>query len=150
MTSTLLRPCLDCGRSVRGRPRCRDCEAKRDQAKHARRPGQNLAAETKRKRLMVAEHRATIGDWCPGWERRGAHPSADLTADHAVEVAAGGAEAGPLVVRCRSCNSARSANIRRTIDQLLGVPPTDHPAASPRQPNLATQTEAAAHPVVVA
>jgi hypothetical protein len=82
---------------------------------------------------VVTEHRATIGDWCPGWERHGAHPSADLTADHVVEVAAGGAEHGPLVVRCRSCNAARSANVRRTVDQLLGSPLGD-PAATPRQP----------------
>jgi hypothetical protein len=41
-----------------------------------------------------------VGDWRPGWERRPAHPSADLTADHVREVARGGRPDGPLVVRC--------------------------------------------------
>jgi hypothetical protein len=35
-----------------------------------------------------------------------------------VEVAAGGREDGARVVRCRSCNSARSANIRRAASPL--------------------------------
>jgi 5-methylcytosine-specific restriction protein A len=81
-------------------------------AKAARRPDLHTDAhECERRRRVVAEHRATIGDWCPGWERHPAHPSADLTADHLVEVAAGGLESGPLVVRCRSCNGARSARV---------------------------------------
>ena len=149
MTRTLLRPCLDCGHSVRGKPRCRDCQAKHEQAKSAHRPDLRRAAETKRRREAVADHRLTVGDWCPGWERQGAHPSADLTADHVTEVAAGGREDGPLVVRCRSCNAARSANVRRIADQLLGSPmgPT---AATPRPPNLATHTAPEPPPSVVA
>jgi hypothetical protein len=106
MSRTLLRSCLGCGTSVRGHPRCRDCQAKRDQAKAARRPDLKRAAQTRRRREAVADHRATIGDWCPGWERHGAHPSADLTADHVTEVAAGGprgwpaGRALPLLQRC--------------------------------------------------
>ena len=136
MARTLLRPCLDCGQSVRGWPRCRDCDAKRDRAKATKRPDQRLAAEVKRKREAVTDHRHNVGDWCPGVPElgRGAHPTADLVADHVTEVAAGGAEDGPLVVRCRSCNSARSANIRRTGS------PIEHPATPPAPPNLATQT----------
>src|SRR5215203_6555287 len=68
-----------------------------------------------RRRRVVADHRAIVGNWCPGWERRPAHPSADLTADHVKEVAAGGRPDGPLVVRCRSCNAARSAHLNRRI-----------------------------------
>jgi 5-methylcytosine-specific restriction protein A len=139
MSRTLLRSCLGCGTSVRGHPRCRDCQTKRDQAKAARRPDLKRAAQTRRRREAVADHRATIGDWCPGWERHGAHPSADLTADHVTEVAAGGPEDGPLVVRCRSCNAARSANVRRVVEQLLGSP--QEPAATtPRPPNFPTQS----------
>ena len=134
MTSTLLRPCLDCGRSVRGRPRCRDCEADRERAKAAKRPARKTYSETERRRRLLADHRAQVGDWCPGLEDHPAHPSADLVADHVVEVAAGGAEDGPLVVRCRSCNTARSANIRRTGS------PTEHPATPPVPPNWATPT----------
>jgi hypothetical protein len=56
-----------------------------------------------------------MGDFCPGWERRPAHPSADLTADHVKEVGAGGSPYGKLVVRCRGCNAARSAWLIRRV-----------------------------------
>jgi hypothetical protein len=77
-----------------------------------------LVTETFR---VVADHRVLVRDWCPGWERRPAHPSADLTADHIREVARGGDPYGPLVVRCRSCNAARSA---RVLNRLLGPDPS--------------------------
>jgi hypothetical protein len=65
-----------------------------------------------------------VGDWCPGWERRPAHPSADLTADHVKEVAAGGRPDGRLVVRCRSCNAARSAHLAaRLLTRMLATDP---------------------------
>jgi hypothetical protein len=67
--------------------------------------------ETERRRRLVADHRATIGDWCPGLEDHPAHPSADLVADHVVEVAVSGLETGPLRVLCRSENSRRSARV---------------------------------------
>jgi hypothetical protein len=69
-----------------------------------------------------------MGDWCPGVPElgRGAHPAANLTADHVLEVAAGGLESGPLVVRCGPCNSARSA---RVLSRLL--PPDPSPAEQP-------------------
>ena len=62
-----------------------------------------------------------VGDWCPGWERQPAHLSADLTADHVKEVAAGGHPEGRLVVRCRSCNAARSAHLARRILRAMQV-----------------------------
>jgi 5-methylcytosine-specific restriction protein A len=120
MTRTLLRPCLDCGQVVRGKPRCRDCHAKVDQLKRIRRPDLHSdARERERRRRVVADHRAIVGDWCPGWERRPAHPSADLTADHVVEVGRGADPRGPLVVRCRSCNSARSAHLAHQAARVL-------------------------------
>jgi 5-methylcytosine-specific restriction enzyme A len=120
MTRTLLRPCLDCGQVVRGKPRCRDCHAKRDQLKRARRPDlHNDAHERERRRRIVADHRALLGDWCPGWAKQPAHPSADLTADHVKEVAQGGRPDGWLVVRCRSCNAARSAHLNRQALRVL-------------------------------
>ena len=75
------------------------------------------------------------GDWCPGYhERPGrpAHPSADLTADHAGMVGLGHPESGPLVVRCRSCNSARAAAI---MARELRGSPMSATAAPPRQTN---------------
>jgi hypothetical protein len=114
---SLPRACLGCGVLVRGASRCPRCKAGRERAKAARRPDRKRADETRRRREAVADHRARYGDWCPGVTElgRGAHPSADLTADHIHEVRLGGAESGPLVVRCRPCNSARSANVARRL-----------------------------------
>jgi 5-methylcytosine-specific restriction enzyme A len=132
MSRTLLRACLDCGKPVRGKPRCRDCHARIDQAKQARRPDLHTdAKERERRRRVVADHRALLGDWCPGWAKQPAHPAADLTADHVREVAAGGQAGGRLVVRCRSCNSARSAHLAHRI---LTSRTTNHP--SPAEPAI--------------
>jgi hypothetical protein len=86
-------------------------------AKVAKRPDRKTYAETERRRRAVASWRATVGDWCPGVPEldRGAHPAANLTADHVIEVAAGGLESGPLVVRCGPCNSARSARVLSSV-----------------------------------
>ena len=46
MSRTLLRACLDCGKQVRGKPRCRDCHARIDQAKRVRRPDLHNDAES--------------------------------------------------------------------------------------------------------
>jgi 5-methylcytosine-specific restriction enzyme A len=135
MTRSLLRACLDCKTTIRGKPRCRDCQAKKDRIKAARRPDlHNDARERERRRRVVADHRAIVGDWCPGWQGRPAHPSADLTADHVREVGAGGRPDGRLVVRCRGCNAARSAwLIRRFLtsrtpnDPSPAEPPITHP-----------------------
>jgi hypothetical protein len=120
MTRTLPRPCLDCGKPVRGKPRCRDCDARIGRAKAAKRPAMRTYQEAERRRRAVATHRAEVGDWCPGLDQHPAHPCADLVADHLVEVAAGGLESGPLRVLCRSENSRRSAN----LDILLNRDPS--------------------------
>jgi 5-methylcytosine-specific restriction enzyme A len=134
MSRTLLRRCLDCPRSVRGKPRCIDCDRAYQRAKRARRPDLDDAAERKRRARLVADHRARIGDWCPGLGSHPAHPSADLVADHVVEVAAGGPATGPLRVLCRSENSRRSAHLAR-----LFIPP---PPTTPRPPEFPTLLEA--------
>lgn len=126
MTRPPLRPCRDCKRAVRGKPRCVDCQRDQDRAKRARRPDlHNDAKERERRRRVVADHRAMVGDWCPGWERQPAHQSADLTADHVREVARGGRPDGRLVVRCRSCNAARSAHLaHRVLSRIMGNAPS--------------------------
>jgi hypothetical protein len=111
MSRTLLRACLDCGTQVRGKPRCRDCQGTHDRAKRARRPDLDDAHERERRRRLVADHRATVGDWCPGLEDHPAHPSADLVADHVIEVAVSGLGTGPLRVLCRQENGRRSARV---------------------------------------
>jgi hypothetical protein len=106
-----------------------------ERAKAAKRPDLHLDhRERQRRARVVADHRAIVGDRCPGWERRPAHPSADLTADHVREVAAGGRPDGRLVVRCRSCNSARSVHLtRRALQVLTGAKPHD---PSPGEPPI--------------
>jgi 5-methylcytosine-specific restriction enzyme A len=125
MSRPLIRPCLGCKQPVRGKPRCIDCQRGQDQAKRHRRPDlHNDARERERRRRVVADHRAMVGDWCPGWERQPAHLSADLTADHVKEVAKGGDPRGKLVVRCRSCNAARSAHLAaRLLTRMLATDP---------------------------
>jgi hypothetical protein len=122
MTLSLRRPCLDCGKAVRGKPRCRDCQAVHQRAKRQLRPDLDDQAERERRRRLVAHHRATVGDWCPGTPGHPAHPCADLVADHLVEVAAGGPATGPLRVLCRAENGRRSGNVRREILTILGPP----------------------------
>ena len=121
MSRTLTRACLDCGKAVRGKPRCRDCHAKVEQVKRAKRPDLDDHHERERRRRLVADHRATVGDWCPGLEDHPAHPSADLVADHVVEVAVNGLETGPLRVLCRRENGRRSA---RVLDRVLAPDPS--------------------------
>jgi 5-methylcytosine-specific restriction protein A len=124
MSRTLTRPCLDCRKPVRGKPRCRDCATAHDRAKVAKRPDMHSHAERQRRRRLVANHRAEVGDWCPGLEDHPAHPCADLVADHVVEVAVNGLETGPLRVLCRSENSRRSANLLGFLSAI----PDMHPA----------------------
>ncbi|WP_072689296.1 HNH endonuclease [Rhodococcus marinonascens] len=71
--------------------------------------------EQKRRKAAVDRHRATVGNWCPGYQRP-AHPAADLTADHIDEISLGGAPDGELQVCCRSCNSAKAG--RRQASDL--------------------------------
>ena len=129
---------------VRGKSRCTDCQRDHQRAKRARRPDlHNDAKERERRRRVVADHRAIVGDWCPGWERQPAHQSADLTADHVKEVAKGGHPGGRLVVRCRSCNAARSAHLaRRALQALVGSPRRGGPTTR-AQPNARLHTDGA-------
>jgi 5-methylcytosine-specific restriction enzyme A len=130
---SLKRPCLGCGKAGRWPSRCPRCQAQVDKRKAARRPDlHNDRAERARRARAVSDHRAIVGDWCPGWAGRPAHPSADLTADHVKEVAKGGAPAGRLVVRCRSCNSAKAnailAAAMRAVSPVGTTPPTRRPS----------------------
>ncbi|MFT4225318.1 hypothetical protein [Micropruina sp.] len=106
-----LRPCIDCGKPTAGR-RCRTHQATYERGRTPR--PTNLTRdpdERDRRAAAVAAHRATHGEWCPGWNTRAAHdvhPPNILTADHDTAVANGGDPNGPLIVRCRVCNGAKS------------------------------------------
>jgi hypothetical protein len=147
MTRTLARPCLGCGRAVRGKPRCRDCYAIHDRAKRARRPDLDDAHERERRRRLVADHRATIGDWCPGLGQHPAHPTADLVADHVVEVAAGGLATGPLRVLCRQENGRRSARVLTSL-QVNDPSQAEHAITDPLFNSEATGLHKSDGPVV--
>jgi hypothetical protein len=143
MSSTLLRPCLGCKRTVRGKTRCRDCQAQLDKRKAQRRPDlHNDAAERRRRAAVVADHRAIVGDWCPGWAGAPAHPSADLSADHVREVARGGQVHGRLVVRCRSCNSAKAATALASAAKRLAVSPQGRQPTTPTPSKFPTDPAA--------
>jgi hypothetical protein len=94
--------------------------------KRAKRPDLDDRHERERRRRLVADHRAEVGDWCPGLEDHPAHPSADLVADHVIEVAITGLATGPLRVLCRSENSRRSARIL-TIGMAAHPLPAEQP-----------------------
>ena len=77
----------------------------RHNALYSTRAWQRLSAR------MIARHRGEYGNQCPGYGRN-PHPARDLTADHVVPLAAGGASLDPgnLAVLCRSCNSTKGAS----------------------------------------
>lgn len=62
---------------------------------------------------VIARHRDQYGNHCPGYGRD-PHPASDLTADHIVPLAAGGAplDIGNLAELCRSCNSTKGDGSR--------------------------------------
>ena len=80
----------------------------RHNALYSTRAWQRLSARVLR--TWRGEH----GNWCPGY-LRDAHPASDLTVDHVVPLAAGGApfDIGNCAVLCRSCNSTKGASTDR-------------------------------------
>jgi 5-methylcytosine-specific restriction protein A len=60
---------------------------------------------------VLRSWRGEHGNWCPGYGRP-AHRASDLTVDHVVPLAAGGApfDIGNTAVLCRSCNSTKGAS----------------------------------------
>ncbi len=77
----------------------------RHNALYSTRAWQRLSARVLR--AWRGEH----GNWCPGYLRP-SHPASDLTVDHVVPLAAGGApfDITNCAVLCRSCNSTRGAS----------------------------------------
>ncbi len=60
---------------------------------------------------VITRHVGQYGYTCPGYQRD-AHPARDLTTDHVVPLAAGGAafDIGNCAVLCRSCNSTKGSS----------------------------------------
>lgn len=95
------RACTVCGRPTRSQ--ARRC------ARHAY---ARVRAGWRADRVLVARHVEAYGLWCPGLAGRRAHvvgSEAELTVHHVTPLARGGAQDGPKIVACRSCNSAQGA-----------------------------------------
>jgi len=103
--------CTVCGVvTSRAGSRCiehaRQSNRSRHNALYSTRAWQRLSARVLR--AWRGEH----GAWCPGYQRA-AHAASDLTVDHVVPLAAGGApfDIGNCAVLCRSCNSTKGAGV---------------------------------------
>jgi 5-methylcytosine-specific restriction protein A len=101
--------CTVCGVVIsRAGSRCtehaRQSNRSRHNALYSTRAWQRLS--TRVLRAWRGEH----GNWCPGYQRD-AHAASDLTVDHVVPLAAGGApfDIGNTAVLCRSCDSTNGA-----------------------------------------
>jgi len=103
--------CTVCGVvTSRAGSRCtehaRQSNRSRHNALYSTRAWQRLRAR------VLRAWRGDRGNWCPGYQRP-AHPAADLTVDHVIPLAAGGApfDIGNTAVLCRSCNSTKGASV---------------------------------------
>jgi len=103
--------CTVCGvLTSRAGSRCtehaRESNRSRHNALYSTRAWQRLSGRVLR--AWRGEH----GNWCPGYQRP-AHRASDLTVDHVVPLAAGGApfDIANTSVLCRSCNSTKGASV---------------------------------------
>ncbi len=123
--------CTVCGVAT-SRPgsRCtehaRQSNRSRHNALYSTRQWQRLSAR------VLRAWRGQHGNWCPAYQRDG-HPASDLTVDHVVPLAAGGAalDIGNCAVLCRSCNSTKGAS-----EADRGDPHGDDLIAEDRAPRL--------------
>lgn len=104
--------CLDCGRLTSPGPRCPEHERLYRRRRWGNKPINPLYRTPRWRALsasILAEHRRTNGDWCPGYQRE-AHMTSDLTVDHIVAMRNGGApyDRTNLTVLCRSCNGRKA------------------------------------------
>lgn len=100
------RACVDCGAITTYGTRCPTHARARARGKH--RPEYDTRAWKWTRRRVLAAHRRSWGDLCPGWNRK-PHLAGDLTVDHIVPLYAGGhlTDPGNLQVLCRRCNGAK-------------------------------------------
>lgn len=101
--------CTVCG-VVTSRPGSRCTEHARQSNRSRHNALYNTRAWGRLSARVLRAWRGEHGNWCPGYQRP-AHPAADLTVDHVVPLAAGGApfDIGNCAVLCRSCNSTKGA-----------------------------------------
>lgn len=102
--------CTVCG-VLTSRPGSRCTEHARQSARSRHNVLYNTRAWQRLSVRVLRAWRGQYGNWCPGYGRE-PHPAGDLTADHVVPLAAGGAplDPGNLAVLCRSCNATKGAS----------------------------------------
>ncbi|MEX1155873.1 MAG: HNH endonuclease signature motif containing protein, partial [Chloroflexota bacterium] len=125
----------------------------RHNALYSTRAWQRLSARVLR--AWRGEH----GDWCPGFQRP-AHAASDLTVDHVVPLAVGGApfDIGNCAVLCRSCNSSKGASAPVSVARVgltghrggrrpgWGSPHGDTDVPGPRPATVCTRPSFANYP----
>jgi 5-methylcytosine-specific restriction enzyme A len=105
--------CTVCG-VLTSRPGSRCTEHARQSNRSRHNALYNTRAWQRLSERVLRAWRGQYGNWCPGY-RRDAHPASDLTVDHVVPLAAGGAplDIANCAVLCRSCNSTKGASTDR-------------------------------------
>ena len=90
------------------------CDVHKSAAKRGRSGAYRSHRWRKLSQEVIAAWTREHGWLCPGWHRA-PHPSRDLTTDHVVGLAAGGAafDRRNLAVLCRGCNTAKGNDGRR-------------------------------------
>lgn len=104
-----MRLCTVCGVTTSRGSRCARHPAKARGGDRALYQGREWRALSAR---VLARHRGQFGPLCPGYQRE-SHPASDLTVDHRIPIAGGGAALDPsnLTVLCRSCNASKGATM---------------------------------------
>jgi 5-methylcytosine-specific restriction endonuclease McrA len=112
----IMRACLDCSVIVSASERrCPDHALAWNRTHRSRTVRRRSPAWDRLSRQMRAEHRRTVGPWCPGLPPdHDAHPSWDLTLDHIVSLDDGGTDdRSNARVLCREINSRRGGGLSR-------------------------------------
>jgi hypothetical protein len=107
------RLCLEPGCvSLTSTTRCTIHERQRQRARNLARPERRTSAYQRYMRQSKQAWIATHGTLCNGYGHQPPHlvAEAELTMDHVVPLARGGDPFGPVVGRCRPCNSTRGTN----------------------------------------
>ncbi len=133
MTRTLLRNCLGCGASVRGKSRCVDCQRDHARAKRARRPDLDDAGERARRRRVVADTGPGSVTGVQGWATTLPTPRPTWWPITWSRSPPEGWRRGRLRVLCRSENCRRSAWLATGLGPLVGAT-----SITPRQPESPT------------
>lgn len=114
----------------------RQSNRSRHNALYSTREWQRLSAR------VLRAWRGQHGSWCPGYQR-GGHLAGDLTVDHVVPLAAGGApfDIANCGVLCRSCNSTKGDGSRPPGSAGRVALVASRAASAPRGPTWALTGE---------